>query len=828
MHIKKHGRDFAFPDYEPNYPRSPDYKLDHVKVDLKVYVYEKRIEGTAILRLKSNKEGLKFIDIDAVDMTIHQVKMEETPLDFIYDGKKLLIELHRELKLDETIEISISYSAKPKKGLYFVLPNKYYPDIVPQVWSQGETEDNRYWIPLYDYPNVKCTSELIIHAPKEFTVVANGKLVETKEEEDWKIWHWVMDKPHSTYLIAIAIGIFDVEEDEVDGIPLYYYVPKGRKDDIKRSFQRTPDIIKFFAEYTGVPYPWDKYAQVCVSEFIYGGMENTTLTILTDMTLHDEKAHMDFESEPLVAHEAVHQWFGDLVTTKDWANIWLNESFATYFQSLYTRKWKGEEEFIYELLRDLDSYLQEYNTRYSRPIVTRVYKYSVEVFDAHSYPKGALVLHTLKTIVGEDVFRRIVKTFLERYKYGNADTEDFRKVVEEITRKDFEWFFDQYVYNAGHPVLTISHSWDPEIKALKVTIKQTQKEDCWDVYKLPLVIEIKTDKERERKTFWIEQKEQTFYIPLEEKPKRICFDPEFTIFAVLKIEQGLEQWIDQLTCEHVYCRLLAARALAKFKSSKAIEALKKAVIEDVFWGVSAEAAISLGKIGGEEALDALIEVEEKATHPKVRRAIAKALGNFKEEKAAEVLTKILTNDEESYYVRSEAATSLGKTKWEKAFEYLKKALEIPSHNHVITIGAIRGLSELGGDEAFNLIKENTKLGKPTLVRAAAIIALARFPEKKETFDLIMDASGDWNYRIRSAAVRAAREMMDARLLPMLDKLASEDLDERIVRAARETAAKIRKHMEKGTEYQKLREEIEKIREENRRLLDRISKLEMKT
>ncbi len=827
MYIKKHGRDFAFPDYGPNYPRSPDYKLEHVKVQLRVHIFEKRIEGIATLRLKSNKDGLKYIDLDAVDMTIHWVKREGTILDYSYDGEKLVIYLDQPLKIDEIVEVSISYEAKPKKGLYFVLPDKYYPDRVPQVWSQGETEDNRYWIPLYDYPNVKCTSELIVTVPKEFTVISNGKLLEVKEEGEWKTWHWLMDKPHTPYLIALAIGLFDVKEDEVDGIPLQYYVPRGRKDDIERTFARTPDIIRFFSEYLDFRYPWDKYTQVCVSEFIYGGMENTTLTILTDLTLHDEKAHMDFESEPLVAHEAVHQWFGDLVTTKDWANIWINESFATYLQSLYTRHWKGKDEFVYELLRDLDTYLREYNMRYSRPIVTRVYKYSSEVFDAHSYPKGALVLHTLNSIVGEETFRKILKTFLERYQFKNADTEDFRKIVEEVTRKDFEWFFDQFVYNAGHPVLSISYSYDPEAKALKITIKQTQKDDCWDEYRLPLETEIATKNGKITRTFWIEKKEQIFYIPLEEKPEKVCFDPEFKIFAVLRIEQGLEQWINQLKCEHVYCRLLAARALAKFKSSKAIEALKQAVLEDPFWGVSAEAADTLGKIGGEEALNALIEVEQKVTHPKIRRAIARALGNFKEERAAEVLVKILTNDEESYYVRSEAATSLGKTKWEKGFDYLVKALEVPSHNHVITRGALRGLSELSGDKAFEIILDHTKLGKPTLVRADAIAALARFPEKKETVETIIEASKDENYRIRASAIRAAQEMMSPKLLPMLDKLAAEDLDERIRRLAREVATKIRRQLEKGVEYQKLREEIEKIREENRRLLDRIAKLEMK-
>lgn len=827
MYVKKHGRDFAFPDYEPKYPRSPDYKLEHVKVDLKIFVYDKSIEGIASLRLRSLKEGLRTIEIDAVDMTINWVKKDTTELDFMYDGSKLTVILDSELNKNQEIEISVSYKAKPKKGLYFVIPNEHYPNIVPQVWSQGETEDNRYWIPLYDYPNVKCTSELIIRVPKEFTAISNGRLISVNEDGDWKIWHWLMDKPHSTYLIAVAVGLFEFKKEEIDGIPLEYYVPKGRKEDIERSFKMTADIIKFFSEYTGVPYPWDKYTQVCVSEFIVGGMENTTLTILTDRTLHDEKAHIDFESEPLVAHEAAHQWFGDLVTTKDWANIWINESFATYMEALYRRKWKGEDEFIYRMIGNLDAYLREYSTRYARPIVTRVYKYSSEVFDAHSYPKGALVLHTLSNLIGENVFREVIKKFLEKYKFSVADTEDFRKVLEEVVGKDFEWFFDQYLYNAGHPVLSINYSYDPETQMLKINIKQTQPDDSWDVYRIKLEVEITTDDGKINKVFWITQKIQNIYIPLEKKPQRVCFNPRFTTFAVLNIEQGLEQWIDQLLhCEHVYCRVLAARGLAKFKSSKAVEALKRAVIEDKFWGVSYEAATTLGKIGTEEALESLLEAEEKVKHPRIRRAIMQALGNFKHSRAAEILTKVLQNDEESYYVRSEAASSLGKTKWEKAKEYLKPALTVPSHNDVITIGALRGLAEIGDDESFHIIKEYTKVGKPTLVRATAVTLMSHFPEKREAIEIIREASRDENYRIRAAAIMATREMMDPRLLPMLDEM-TKDIDERIIRHARETAKKIRDHMQRGVEYQKLREEIEKIKEENRKLLERINKLEVK-
>lgn len=826
MHIVKYGRDFTFPDYQPNYPREAPYRLEHIKLELQVYVYDKKIDGMATITLKSKRENLSAIELDAVDMDIIGVKSEGLDLDYKYDGEKIIIVLDKALKRDESKTIAIKYSAKPKLGLYFILPDKNHPDVVPQVWSQGEPEDNRYWIPIYDYPNNKATVELILKVPKEFTALGNGELVDVQEEGKWKTFHWSLNHPISPYLIAIAIGIFDKMEDSVDGLPLYYYVPKGRLDDVKRSFSRTPDIIRFYNRYFGVKYPYPQYTQVCVSEFIAGGMENTTITILTDRTLHDEKAHIDFESEPLVAHEAVHQWFGDLITMKDWGHLWINESFATYLQSVYTRHWKGDDEFIYELIKDLDRYLNEYGSRYSRPIVVRVYKYPNELFDAHSYPKGALVLHTLKEYIGEDKFRMAIKFFLERFKYSNADTEDLRKVFEAVADEDLEWFFDQYVYNAGHPVLEVSYKWDPDKQNLQIKFKQKQPDDCFEIYKFPLEFEITTEKETIKKKIWIVEKEQTLYIPLDAKPRYLQIDPNFKVFKVLNLSFGSEDLIELLKNGSTYMRILAARTLSKYKSSRVIQALKEQALKDSFWGVAYECIKAIGKIGLDGAKDALIELEKEIKNPKIRRAIMSALGNFKGQKVAELLARVIDDDSESYYVRSQAAQSLGKTKWRNAIDTLRRALSYPSHNHVITIGAIQGLGELGTEDAFKIILEYTAEEKPTFVRMAAYTALANFPEKKETKEKIIEAAKSFDMRIKSAVISAMNQMLDPKYLPILEAL-SNDFFKSIRRRAREAIGRIKRHMEKGTEYKKLQEEVEKIKEENRKLIDRLVRLEMK-
>ncbi len=828
--VVKHGRDFAYPDYKTVYPREPEFKLNHVVATIWLHVLEKYIDGTVDLDITPNLDSLDKIVLDAVEMEIKNVMIEGEKCDFYYDGSKLEIYPQTEFNKGENYIITVEYRAHPRKGLHFIVPNKDKPNIVPQVWSQGEPEDTRWWLPIYDYPNNKTTWELIVYAPKDFTVLSNGTLVETRIEGDWVIWHWKNEHPMSTYLITLVAGIFDVEEEDFEGIPLKYYVPKGMGQHIWRSFSKTKDILKFFSEYTGVKYPYPQYIQVCVNEFIWGGMENTALTVLTEWTLHDEKAHEDFESEPLVAHEAAHQWFGDLVTTKDWGNIWLNESFATYMENLYRRHWKGEDEFVYAMYQDLKAYLMEYGTRYARPIVTRVYKYPEELFDRHSYPKGCLVLHALNNMVGETNFREALNRYLEKFKYKNADTEDLRKIFEEVTGLDLEWFFDQYVYNAGHPVLGVKYQWISKEKFLRIDFEQKQKDDSLDVYRLAIDVEIIAEDKIVEKTFQINEKKTSRYVPLDKPPKAVLIDPRFKTFVVIDLNYKEEELLGVLReSKHIYPKLQALEKIPKFKSKKVIEALYNIIVnKDEFWGVRYHAAEALGKIGTTEALEKLIKAEKEVLDKKVRRAVIKALGNFKDGKAADVLKKVLKDKEESYYVRMEAAISLGKTKIPEVMDYLLSEIDTPSHAFVITRGVLRGLAELGTDEALDIILRYTDKNRPTLVRVDAVMSLGKFPRNKKAYERIRDALRDENMRVRGAAIAAIKETLDPEFMSDLNSLIESEIYDGLIRSARDTIKKIREHMEKGTEYKKLVEEIEKIREENRHLIERLERLEYKS
>ena len=820
QHYIRLGRNFPFPDYRPVYPRDPRFRISHYRLKLVFDLEARAVEGLADITVRAD-DGL--VELDGYDLEIKNVQGPSPT--YSYDGRRLLI---RTLAGQEH-EISVSYRARPRAGLYFILPDEKYPNRPSVIYSQGEPEYHRHWMPIYDYPNMKFTTELIVRVPGEFTVISNGDLVGKRDVGDAVEWHYRMDKPHSPYLISLVAGLLEGVEETAGDVKLLYYVPKGMKDLVRNSFSKTADMMKFFTVLTGVRYPFKTYIQVCVPEFIVGGMENTTAATLTDLTLHDDHAHLDFSSDPLIAHELAHQWFGDMVTCRDWSHIWLNESFATYLENLYLQKDKGDDEFFYELLNDLQSYLDEYHKRYSRPIVMRVYKYPEELFDRHAYPKGGLVLHSLKLMLGEEIFWRGIRQFLEKHAFNTADTEDLRKTLEAVSGRHLEWFFDQFIYSAGHPQLKLSYRWDERERLFKITVRQEQGEDSPETYDMPLEIIVNNDSETIPASIPLDRRETTVYLSLKAQPWHICVDPGLKLLREVKAEIPLEELINALQrCRYVVCRVEAARALGRMGGFRAVQALENAVLTDTFWGVSSAAAQALGEAGGSEARDALLRCLEKVRHPKVRRSIVDALRSFREdEKVGSSLSRVLSDPSESYYVRAAAASSLGSIRVTDYMRSLVENLKTPSHADVITIGCLQGLAELGTEEALKTIIDHTRLGNPNTVRIGATVALAKFPGRKEAYERLAELSRDPYDRVRQAVISAAREMLDHKLLPVLDEMAERDVNERVRRGAREVAKKIRDHLEKGVEYKVLKEELEKVRDENRRLVERISRLEGK-
>ncbi|MEM0451453.1 MAG: HEAT repeat domain-containing protein [Nitrososphaerota archaeon] len=818
----KPGRDFAYPEYAAVYPPDRGFSVRHLKLELWIDFRSRSIRGREEIRLSRPEDGDGWVRLDACELEISRVTANGSQTEWHYDGQLLSVRVRGREPV-----VEVEYRAAPRKGFHFVGPDRANPERGLQCWSQGETEYNRYWMVLLDHPSVKHTSELVIHVPRGLVAVSNGDLVRHEVIGDEEVWHWLMDVPHAPYLISVAAGEFELIEERHNGVLLQYYVPRGWREKAHLSFSKTPKVIDFLSSYLSYPYPYRKYAQVVVHEFIFGGMENTTATTLTDLTLHDELAHEEFTSDPLVAHELVHQWFGDLVTCRDWPHIWLNESFATYLENLFVLHDKGEDEFVYEVIRDLDSYLSEYRERYARPIVTRVYKYAAELFDSHAYPKGALVLNALRSLLGDETFRKGLSEFLRRFARRTADTEDLRKVLEEVSGRNLELFFEQYLYNAGHPVISVEEEYDEASRTLRLRFRQTQGDDSLPEYWVPLAIEVNLPSGRREFRVELRSREEVFVLPVEERPRWVCVDPRFEAFAVIERKLGDEVWIRILKEDvHTYCRVLAARALGKSGSQRAVEALGEVLRSPkTFWGVAVEAAKALGNARTESARRELLEALRTVNNKKVRTAICEALSAFKgDREVIEALTSVLEDPKEGYYTRQAAASSLGKVGGESVRGLLLRHIDDPSHNNAITAGCLRGLAEIGDEETLRVIMRYTEDDRPSHVRAVAASLLGRFPGRREVIERLRELSRDESYRVRRAVVAACAELITPQVIGILNQMAESDPYEMVRRAARDAAEKVRKALERGTEYKALREELERLREENRRMMERIAAL----
>jgi aminopeptidase N len=830
---KKKWKPFQPEGTPARYTRDRVVDVKHIRVDVRLDVKGKSIRGHTTLTVAPIADEVKTLELDAVELDVSTVTVEGRMIGYDNTGEKLILHFDKPLKAASEIPIEIAYRATPRRGLYFIAPDKNYPRKRTEVWSQGEDEDNRHWFPCFDYPNEKATSELIATVPGKWFCLSNGELVVKRKNSDGTAtFHWRQDVPHVSYLITLCAGEYAEVRDEWDGIPVNYYVPPGREADGKRSFGRTPEMVGFYSDLIGVRYPFAKYAQITATDFIFGGMENTSATTQTERTLHDARAHLDFSSEPLVAHELVHSWFGNLVTCRDWSHAWLNESFATYFDNLWYRHSRGEDEFRYELYGDMRAYLDEDTSHYRRPIVTNVYREPIDLFDRHLYQKGACLLNFLRNHLGDRLFFKAVKLYVERFRERTAVTQDLLNAFEDATGRNFEWLFDQFVFKGGHPEFEVSCAWDDKTSVASLTIAQKQTPDEMTViFRLPVKVRFVGEGYDQTREFAVGDAKHAFHITLPARPKWIAFDPANTIPKTVDLKFDADQLAAQLTADDdVMGRVYAAQALGKKGSAEALKALKLALVKDLFWGVQAEAAEALSKMHTSEALDALIEAR-RVRHPKARRAVAKALGAWREKQAAKALLPMLQRDE-SCFVEATAAESLGRTRVPQAFPALKQALKKNSWMDTIRGGVLRGLVESDPVKALPLVEAWARPGVSEPTRMAALPLWGRAARESEKDEAKKRARlalekvlHDGFFTDRMAALGGLEQLRDRAALPTLEALKDAALDGRIKRRIEETAAGLREAGGIPPEVKSLREELDKLKDETEKLKEQVQKLE---
>jgi aminopeptidase N len=834
---------FELPGARPHYNPDRPGQVEHIFLDLALDIPNQSYQGTCTIRLNPIRHGIASLTLDAVNLNIQSVSIAGVAQAFDDDGEQLHVQLKEPTRIGDVIELAIAYQVeKPQRGIYFIAPDEHYPNKPVQVWTQGEDEDSRFWFPCFDYPGQLASSELRVRVPRQFMAVSNGELIETKDDGDYKIYHWLQKEIHPSYLMTLAVGDFAELRDEWNGKPVFYYVEKGREEQARLSMGKTPRMIEFYSQKYGYPYAFPNYAQVCVDDFIFGGMENTSTTLLTDRCLLDERAAIDNRStESLVAHELAHQWFGDLVVIKHWSHAWVKEGMASYAEVMWFEEEYGQDEAAYYLLGQARQYLDEDASRYRRSLVTHVYREAIELYDRHIYEKGSCVYHMIRAELGDELFYQSIATFLKDNAHSTVETIDLLRAIEKTTGRNLLFLFDQYVYRGGHPDYKIGYSWDVDSNLAKVTVTQTQ-EDLFDL-KIPIAVGYVQDGKPELKTFTVRvhEKDQSFYFPLEKKPDFISFDAGNHHLKTVTLEYPLPELKVQLQSDpDPISRLYAAAAIAKKGGLEAVKVLSEALQNEPFWGVRAEVVQSLASIKLDQAIDGVL-LGLQDSEARVRRSAVESLAQLNTPASYQALSEIIGKGDASYYVEAASLRSFGKvaasddSNEEKSLQLIETVLkERQGWNEVVRAGAIGALSQMKTSEAaLNLILEYTHIGVPQPLRLAAIRALGPIstgqtnPNVERILERLKALSRETFFLTQVAVAVALGQMQTTKAIGVLQSLADQTPDGRVRRIAEESVQNVQKNAGSDQSIKQLREEMDQLKKENQELKSRLENLEAK-
>src|SRR6267378_4289730 len=664
------------------FARSKDYDLQHSKIALRFQPEQKKVMGDVTHSLTLLRDGLENISFDSVGLQIESVHINKSTAKFATTESKLAVTLPKGTKAGAKFDVEIKYQGTPSKGLYFVLPDKDYPNRPLEIWTQGESEDTRYYLPTYDYPNDRLTTETILTVPASWLTISNGKLIGVTDASDgMKTWTWRESQPSSTYLITVVAGEFVEVKDSWRNIPVTYYAPKDRGDRLSLSYSRTPAMIELFSRKLGVDYPWEKYSQAMVDEFVAGGMENSSATTNTAESLRNPKLVPEYEQneDPLISHELAHQWFGDLVTTKDWGNIWLNEGFATFMETMWSESYFPKDQSEYERWSNIQQWFAQ-SDLWAKPIVRHDFDDSSE-FDGNAYNKGGLVLDMLRHQLGEDAFYRGLKHYLEVNRGKNVVSADLAKAMEEATNTNVDQFFSQWIYGAGAPKFDLSYSYDDAKHQVTLKVKQTQKlEGRVGLFRIPTTVEITTASGTKAFPFTVSKPEEAFWFAADSAPLMVLFDNGGHILKSAEFHKEKKEWLYQLkNAVDLADRADAVVALGKMKNDEdVVAALGDALKNDKAWGARATAADTLGQLGGASASKLLLAVLNSNDKPWVRSRVVSALGNFKDDAAVAAKLDSMAKQDDSYRARAAALQALGRLKTPNAFATLNAAVAADS------------------------------------------------------------------------------------------------------------------------------------------------------
>ena len=753
----------VFPDtYNPSATR--DFDLIHTRLEVSFDWQNQFLMGEAELTLEPYFYPQTELTLDAKGFIINEISLmkgkTKTPLKYWYpDSMQVDITLDREYKKGEKIKIFIDYVARPNlleaggshaitsdKGLYFINPLKEEPNKPQQIWTQGETESSSCWFPTIDKPNERCTQEIYITVEDRFTTLSNGTMISSKKNTNGtRTDYWKQDQPHAPYLFMMAIGEFAVVKDKWKNMDVWYYVEPDYEQYALDIFGNTPAMLTFYTELLGVDYPWDKYHQVIVRDFVSGAMENTTAVIHYAGLNQTRREMLDGDHEDIIAHELIHHWFGDLVTCESWANLPLNESFATYGEALWIEHFYGQEFGDYHCEQDLSRYMSESRSK-QVDMIRFDYLDKEHMFDSHSYAKGGLILRMLRHYLGDDAFFAGLRKYLLDNEYTDVEIHELRLAMEDVCGEDLNWFFNQWFMASGHPTLQIEYKQDG--KNTLVFIKQTQDLTTTPLYKLPIQIDIYKDGKVTSEEVVLEAKIQMFEFETNGTPDLVNVDAKKSLLCEKVDKKPLDWYIFQYRNAPLYMdRKEALEYLIDYQDNEQARKTIKDAFDDKFWALR-EFAIANFEIRSE-----------------------------RDEELHETLKQIALNDEKSH-VRDEAYVLLSKLRTDGRLEVFENGLSDSSYMVMSTcLDAIHEIDEKKGYEAALKLKDVEQSSITTSV--ALIFSTDGGPEVNDYYmNKVETAKGFSRYYILIFYGRYLGRMIDedfvADAIPLLGKVARED------------------------------------------------------
>lgn len=720
------------PHYNPSRTRVND--VEHMKLEISFDWSKRRANGKATLDISPYFYPVSTVTLDAKGFFLHKVGMildgqiVERP--FQYDSAQVTIELDREYRRDEQYQIYIEYTARPDeqatggsdaiasdKGLYFINPDSTQGSKPTQIWTQGETEANSRWFPTVDSPNEKITQELFITVDDKYKTLSNGTLIASELNGDnTRTDYWKQDDPHAPYLVMMAIGDFAVVEDSwtrSDGtkMDVHYYVEHEYEPYAKSIFGDTPDMLSFFSELLGVEYPWDKYHQVIVRDYVSGAMENTTAVIHGEFFNQTDRELLDENNFSTIAHELFHHWFGDLVTCESWANLPLNESFANYSQYLWDEYRYGRDEADYQAESEMMGYIYTAQQSGYVDMIRFGYEDKEDMFDGNSYNKGGRILHMLRKYLGDDAFFTSLKKYLNDNAYQAAEIHDLRLAFEEVSGEDLNWFFNQWFLDKGHAKLKYGQTYNPSSGILTISIDQLQDFDLVPLYKLPIDIDIYVNGNKERQRVWVEEIENSFEFEIGTEPDLVIFDAERCMLAEIDEEKPREQYLFQYYNAPLYAdRAEAVEQASRYDEKEFVQLIIDAMDDD-FHGIRSLAARKIRKgvrtDMAEDIRKKLMKLAQHDENPSVRIAAMGSLERFFDdhEEFMPMLEGAIMDP--SFGVEAQALEFIYDRDKERGFDIAKGLMNEKSSTILTAVGEI--FAEKAGPEMHDFYTKNMSI-----------------------------------------------------------------------------------------------------------------------